>query len=73
MARFRLFATLSDGGGGRCRIFCDGNRHFLIERTKHEVTVERFRSSDPNRVHRHAHELCVLGWAVAWATEEEGG
>ena len=73
MARFGLFATLSDGAGGRCRISCDGNRHFLIERTKDGVTVERFRSSDPNRVHRRAHELCVLGWAVAWTTEEEGG
>ena len=72
MARFRLFATLSDGAGGRCRIFCDGNRHFLIERTKHGVTVECFRSSDPDRVHRCAHEHCVLGWAVAWAPEEGG-
>ena len=70
MARFRLFATLSDGAGGRCRISSDGNRYFPIERTKHGVTVERFRSGDPNRVHRRAHELCVLGWAVAWASEE---
>jgi len=72
MARFRLFATLSDGAGDCCRISCDGHRHFLIERTKHGVTVERFRSSDPNRVHRRAHDLCVLGWAVAWASEEGG-
>jgi hypothetical protein len=27
---------------------------------------------DPNRVHLHAPELCVLGWAVVWASEEEG-
>jgi hypothetical protein len=72
MARFRLFATLSDGASGRCQIFCDGHRHFLFERTRDELLVERFRSSDPNRVHRRAHELCVLGWAVAWACEEEG-
>jgi hypothetical protein len=72
MARFRLFATLSDGTGGHCRISCDGNRHFLIERTMHGVTIERFQTSDPNRVHLHAHELCVLGWAVAWASEEGG-
>jgi hypothetical protein len=72
MARSLLFATLSDGAGGRCQISCDGNRHFLIKRTKHGVTVERFCSSDPNCVHRRAHELCVLGWAVAWAPEEGG-
>ncbi len=36
------------------------------------VTVERFCSSDPNRVHRRAHELYVLGWAAAWAPEEGG-
>jgi hypothetical protein len=26
MARFRLFATLSDGAARRCRIFRDGHR-----------------------------------------------
>ncbi len=59
MARFRLFATLSDGAGGRCRIFCDGHQHFLFERTRDGVMVERFRSSDPNRVHRYVHDLCA--------------
>lgn len=72
MARFRLLATLSDDAGGRCRIFCDGHRHFLIERTKYGITVERFRSNDPNRIHRRAHELCVRGWTVAWAPLEGG-
>ena len=72
MARFRLFATLSNGAGDRCRIFCDGHQHFLFERTRHGVIVERFRSSDPNRVHRRAHELCVRGWTVAWAPSEGG-
>jgi hypothetical protein len=51
MARFRLFATLSDGARGRCQIFCDGHQHFLFERTRDEFMVERFRSSDPNRFH----------------------
>jgi len=72
MARFRLFATLSDGAGGRCRIFCDGHQHFLFERTRHGVVVERFRSSDPNRVHRYTYELCARGWTLAWAPEEGG-
>lgn len=72
MARFRLLATLSDGAVGRCRISCDGNGHFLVERTNHGVLVERFSSSDPNRVHRRAHELYALGWAVARAPEEGG-
>jgi len=72
MARFQLFATLSDGARGRCQIFCDGHQHFLFERMRDELLVERFRSSDPNRVHCRAHDFCVLGWAVAWASEEEG-
>jgi hypothetical protein len=67
MARFRLFATLSDGAGGRCRIFCDGRQHFLFERKRDGVTVERFRSDDPERFHRYTHELCARGWDFAWA------
>ena len=72
MARFRLFATLSDGAGGRCRIFCDGHQHFLFELTRDGVMVERFRSSDPNRFHRYTYELCARGWTFAWAPEEGG-
>ena len=60
----------------RCRwllpdLSCDGQS---VSYRTHEarVTVERFCSSDPNRVHRRAHELCVLGWAAAWAPEEGG-
>ena len=72
MARFRLFATLSDGAAGRCRIFCDGHQHFLFERTRDGVLVERFRSSDPHRFHRYTYELCARGWTFAWAPEEGG-
>ena len=72
MAHFRLFATLSDGAGGRCRIWCDGHQHFLFERTRDGVLIERFGSSDPNRVHRYVHDLCALGWSFAWAPTEGG-
>ncbi len=30
MARFRLFATLSDGAGGWYQIFCDGHQHIPV-------------------------------------------
>jgi hypothetical protein len=72
MARFRLFATLSDGARGRCQIFCDGHQHFLFERTRGEYMVERFRSSDPNRFHHYVHDLCAQGWSFAWARNEGG-
>jgi hypothetical protein len=72
MARFRLFATLSDGVSGRCQIFCDGHQHFLFERTRDESVVERFSSSDPNRFHHYVHDLCAQGWSFAWARDEGG-
>jgi hypothetical protein len=34
MAHFQLFATLSDGAAGHCRIFRDGHQHFLFERMR---------------------------------------
>ena len=72
MGHFRLFATLSDGAGGRCRIHCDGHQHFLFERTRDGVLIERFDSSDPSRFHRYVHDLCVRGWSFAWAPTEGG-
>ena len=65
MAHFRLFATLFDGAGSRCRIYCDGHQHFLFERTRDGVLIERFGSSGPNRFHRYVHDLCVRGWSFA--------
>lgn len=62
MARFRLFAPLSDCAGCRCRISCDGNWHFLIERTKHGVTVERFRSRTPTASTAAPTSSVPLGW-----------
>ena len=72
MARFRLFATLSDGAGGRCLIFCDGHQQFLFERTRDGVLVERFSSSDPNRFRRYTYELWARGWTLAWAPAKGG-
>ena len=72
MAQFRLFATLSDGAGGLCRIHCDGHQHFLFEQMRDGVLLERFRSSDPNRFHHYVHDLCVWGWSFAWAPNEGG-
>lgn len=72
MARFRLFATLRNNDGGRCRIFCDGRQNFLFERTQDGVVVERFRSSDPDRFHRYTYELDARGWDFAWAPREGG-
>ena len=72
MARFRLFATLSNGAGDRCRIWCDDRQHFLLERTRHQVLIERFDSSDPNRFHRYVHNLCARGWSFAWVPTEGG-
>jgi hypothetical protein len=69
MAPFRLFATLWNDAGGRCRIFCDGRQHFLYERTRDGEVVERFRSDDPTTFHRYTCELCARGWAFAWAPE----
>jgi hypothetical protein len=70
MPAFRLFATLWNKAGGQCRIFCDGRQHFLFERTRHGVVVERFRSDDPERFHRYTYELCAWGWDFAWAPRE---
>lgn len=72
MAVFRLFATLADCAGGRCQIFCDGHQHFLFERTRDGVLVERFCSSDPNRFHRYTYGLSARGWTFAWAPEKGG-
>jgi hypothetical protein len=68
MARFRLFATLWNEEGGRCRIFCDGRQHFLFERAHHGIVVERFSSDDPTTFHRYTYELCARGWDFAWTT-----
>jgi hypothetical protein len=73
MNGFRLFATLWNDDGGRCRILCDGRQHFVFERTRDGVLVERFDSSDPNRFHRYTYELCARGWKFAWAREEGDG
>jgi len=70
MTAFRLFATLHDGAGGCCRIWCDGRQHFLFERTRHGVVVERFRSDDPERFHRYVYELDARGWDFAWAPHD---
>jgi hypothetical protein len=72
MAPLRLFATLWDGAGGRCRILCDGRQHFLFERTRNGVLIERFRSADPDRFHRYVYELGARGWTFAWAPREGG-
>ena len=72
MAPLRLFATLWDGAGGRCRILCDGRQHFIFERTQNGILVERFRSSDPDRFHRYVYELGARGWTFAWAPREGG-
>jgi hypothetical protein len=69
---FRLFATLRDGKGSRCRIFCDGRQNFLFEHSLNGIVVERFRSSDPNRFHRYTYELGARGWDFAWAPPEGG-
>jgi hypothetical protein len=69
MARFRLFATLSDGARGRCQIFCDGHQHFLFERTRDEFMVEPFRSSDPNRFHHYVHDLWCSGMELRLGKE----
>jgi hypothetical protein len=73
----RLFATLWNSDGGRCRIYCDGRQHFLFERTSHGELVERFRSDDPETFHRYTYELRARGWDFAWAPdyrkEIEGG
>ena len=56
MARFRLFATLSDGAGGSCRISCDGHRHFLIERTREADLVVLGETVPYVRVGKKPHE-----------------
>jgi hypothetical protein len=73
MARFRLFATLSKGAGGRCRIWWDGRQHFLFERTRDQVLIERGSTrAIPNRFNRYVHDLCARGWSFAWAPTEGG-
>ncbi|HET6770659.1 MAG TPA: hypothetical protein VFH75_03350 [Actinomycetota bacterium] len=72
MAPLRLFATLWDSAGGRCRILCDGRQHFLFERTWNGVLVERFHSGDPDCFHRYVNELGARGWTFAWAPREGG-
>jgi hypothetical protein len=67
MARFRLFATLWNDAGGRCRILCDYRQRFIFERRQDGVVVDRFRSSDPDRFHRYVYELGARGWHFAWA------
>lgn len=70
MVVFRLFASLHDGAGGLCRIFCDGRQRFVFERTRDGVVLERFRSDDPERFHRYVYELGARGWDFAWAPRE---
>jgi hypothetical protein len=70
MGAFRLFATLHDGAGGRCRILCDGRQRFIFERTRDGIVIERFRSDDPDRFHRYVYELGARGWSFAWAPRE---
>lgn len=70
MRIFRLFASLTDGARGRCRIFCDGRQRFVFERSEDGVVLERFRFDDPERFHRTVYELGARGWDFAWAPRE---
>jgi hypothetical protein len=72
MARLRLFATLSDDAGGRCRIFCDGHQPFLFERTRDGSWSSGSARATPNRFYRYFYDLCSLEWTLAWAREEGG-